>query len=247
MTLQLQVKDSGGATTATESELFTTNGATAISFNSVVPYKGSYAVTVTTQPTGQTCSIVTGGSGSNVQANVTNLAVNCATNTYTITSTTFPASGAKGNISPAGVTTVNFGGSQHYVITAALGYQIVGVRVDGVLMSPTTSYPFDNVTANHTIEAIFIGVVGELMCQPSPPFAFDASDGSVTSSTGMMVPGYAVGQRGPNNKDGGDLLPGRLQVHERNRHQAAGEAVVGHDVPAWSGVPVHGDLEAPVG
>ena len=80
--VQLQLAVTSGATTTTESKSFTTNGP--ISFTKSVPYGGSYAVTVTTQPTGQTCSIVTGGSGSNVQANVTNLAVSCTAITYTV-------------------------------------------------------------------------------------------------------------------------------------------------------------------
>ncbi|MBX3689056.1 proprotein convertase P-domain-containing protein [Dokdonella sp.] len=43
----------------------------------------SYAVTVGTQPTGQTCSVAS-GSGTISGANVTNVAVSCVTNTYTV-------------------------------------------------------------------------------------------------------------------------------------------------------------------
>ena len=46
-------------------------------------YNGSYAVTVNTQPTGQTCSVTT-GTGSGVNANVTTANVSCATSTFTI-------------------------------------------------------------------------------------------------------------------------------------------------------------------
>jgi hypothetical protein len=45
-------------------------------FANAVPQGGSYNVTVKTNPTGQTCT-VTNGSGQDVQANVTNVTVNC--------------------------------------------------------------------------------------------------------------------------------------------------------------------------
>src|SRR5262249_59994645 len=61
----------------------TLSGNGRFTFTTAVTYGGSYAVTVFTQPTGQTCS-VTSGSGSNVTANVTNVAVSCTDNTYTI-------------------------------------------------------------------------------------------------------------------------------------------------------------------
>jgi hypothetical protein len=48
-----------------------------------VAFNGSYAVTVGTQPIGQTC-IVANGSGSGVTANITNVTVTCSTNTFTI-------------------------------------------------------------------------------------------------------------------------------------------------------------------
>src|SRR3984893_12696750 len=62
----------------------TGNGA--VSFAAAVPYGGSYAVTVSTQPTGQSC-IVTSGSGTVSAANVTSVQVTCTINTYTISGT----------------------------------------------------------------------------------------------------------------------------------------------------------------
>ena len=52
-------------------------------FATPVANNGSYAVTVGTQPTGQTCT-VTSGSGAGVVANITNVSVVCSTITYTI-------------------------------------------------------------------------------------------------------------------------------------------------------------------
>jgi hypothetical protein len=58
-------------------------GNAAFTFATPVAYNGSYAVTVSTQPTGKTCT-VSGGSGSGVTANITAVSVTCSTNTFTI-------------------------------------------------------------------------------------------------------------------------------------------------------------------
>ncbi len=50
-------------------------------FATPVPYGGSYAVTIGTQPIGETCS-VTNGNGANMAANVGNVAVSCVVNTF---------------------------------------------------------------------------------------------------------------------------------------------------------------------
>lgn len=61
----------------------TANGAFA--FAAPVAYLGSYAVTVSSQPTGQTCSVSGGtGTGSGVTANVTGVSIVCSTFTYSI-------------------------------------------------------------------------------------------------------------------------------------------------------------------
>jgi hypothetical protein len=57
-------------------------GATSFTFSTQIPSGGTYAVTVFTQPTNQTCS-VTNGSGT-ATGNVTNVAITCSTTTYTI-------------------------------------------------------------------------------------------------------------------------------------------------------------------
>ena len=59
----------------------TANGA--FTFTTPVTSNGSYAVTVGTQPTGQTCTVAS-GSGSGVVANITSVVVNCSSNTYTV-------------------------------------------------------------------------------------------------------------------------------------------------------------------
>jgi large repetitive protein len=61
----------------------TVNANGAFTFATPVNSGSAYAVTVLTQPTGQTCT-VNNGSGSNVTANVSSVSVTCTTNTYTI-------------------------------------------------------------------------------------------------------------------------------------------------------------------
>ena len=56
---------------------FANSGSSSFSFSSPVPYNGNYAVTITTQPVGQTCT-VNNGTGFNVTNNVTNISVTCS-------------------------------------------------------------------------------------------------------------------------------------------------------------------------
>ena len=73
------------------------------------------------------------------------------TKSYTIDA----SAGAGGSISPSGSVTVSHGGNQTFTITANNGYHISDVKVDGVSVGAVSNYPFDNVTANHTIVATF--------------------------------------------------------------------------------------------
>lgn len=70
----------------------TANGSFA--FPGTLATGATYAVTVLTNPTGQTCT-VTNGTGTIGTANVTNVTVTCTTNTYTIGGT---ITGLKGNV-----------------------------------------------------------------------------------------------------------------------------------------------------
>lgn len=70
---------------------------------------------------------------------------------YTIT----PTAGANGTISPSAPVTVSYGSNQTFTMAPAPGYHVADVLVDGVSVGAVTNYTFTNVTANHTIEAIF--------------------------------------------------------------------------------------------
>ena len=71
--------------------------------------------------------------------------------TYALTS----SAGSHGSISPAGVTTLNYGASQGYIITPGTGYKISNVLVDNVSIGAPSSYTFNNINADHTISATF--------------------------------------------------------------------------------------------
>jgi len=94
----------------------------------------------------------------NVTANHT-IAVTFGINTYTITAT----AGANGSITPSGSVSVNYNSSQTFNITAYTGYVIDEVVVDGTALDATpSSYPFSNVTANHTISVTFAAKMRKL-------------------------------------------------------------------------------------
>lgn len=60
-----------------------------------------------------------------------------------------------GYISPGGNSEIHHGGSRPFTITPLLGYHIKEVLIDGVSVGAVSSYTFTNVTADHTIEAVF--------------------------------------------------------------------------------------------
>ncbi|MCK4761406.1 MAG: PKD domain-containing protein, partial [Candidatus Aminicenantes bacterium] len=62
-----------------------------------------------------------------------------------------------GTISPPGITTVEKGGGQEYVITVDTGKELTDLLVDGVPVGApaNNTYTFSNVQADHTIEPLF--------------------------------------------------------------------------------------------
>lgn len=63
--------------------------------------------------------------------------------------------GNGGSVSPSGTVVVPYGYGQSFTIAPNLCYQINDVLVDGASTGAITNYAFDNVTANHTINASF--------------------------------------------------------------------------------------------
>jgi N-acetylneuraminic acid mutarotase len=70
----------------------TVSGSASFTFSTVIASGSTYAVTISTQPTGYTCA-VSNGSGTVASANVANVAVACSANTYTIGGTVSGLSG----------------------------------------------------------------------------------------------------------------------------------------------------------
>ncbi len=60
-----------------------------------------------------------------------------------------------GSLTPEGVTSVIQGGSITYTIIADAGYEIAGVWVDGQSVGAVETYTFENISEDHTIEAVF--------------------------------------------------------------------------------------------
>ncbi|WP_367363233.1 hypothetical protein [Mesotoga sp.] len=79
------------------------------------------------------------------------LVANFSKTSYTIVAT----AGSGGTISPSGNVVVEHGASKSFTITPDSGYEIDDVFVDGSSVGKVSSYTFDNVTSNHTIEAAF--------------------------------------------------------------------------------------------
>ncbi len=76
----------GGASSVSASDTQSLSANQAFTFGTGVPSNGSYAVTVSTQPAGQTCS-VSNASGAGVTAAVTNVDVTCSSRTYALSGT----------------------------------------------------------------------------------------------------------------------------------------------------------------
>lgn len=76
---------SGGQVTLqnNSADPITVNGNSLFTFPTPIAYNGSYNVTVGTQPTGRTCS-VNNGTGSGVVSDISDVAIVCTTNTYSI-------------------------------------------------------------------------------------------------------------------------------------------------------------------
>lgn len=68
---------------------------------------------------------------------------------------TYATAGTNGKITPSGVINVEGGSSKTFTITPDSGYRVADVLVDGVSIGAVGSYTFNDITKNHTIEAIF--------------------------------------------------------------------------------------------
>ena len=131
-------------------------------------------------------------SGSITMNAVHTLSATAQAQTFTITA----SAGANGTISPNGVSMVNYGGNQTYVITPNTGYNVASVIVDGVSIGVVGTYPFNAVTANHTISATFSAITYTLTVNigsgtlGTPTTTTNYQQGTVVSYSYSLVTGY---------------------------------------------------------
>jgi hypothetical protein len=125
--------------------------ATTFQFPQPIAYGSAYAVSVSVQPSTQTCTVIRGTS--TATADVTAIAVSCANiPTYTITA----AGGANGTVSPSTPVTVNRGAGQAFVATPNSGYGVYQWLLDGsVAQTGGDLYTLADVTSNHAVQVSF--------------------------------------------------------------------------------------------
>ncbi len=92
------------------------------------------------------------------------------------------SAGNGGTITPAGAITVSYGANQTITMAPSEGYHVASVFVDGVPIGAITTYTFTNVTANHTIVAIFSSNTYTITA--------DAGTGGSISPSGVLSANY---------------------------------------------------------
>jgi hypothetical protein len=114
----------------------------------IVPDDGYSVASV--QVDGVDQGLLTSYAFENIDADHT-ITASFAANTYSINA----SAGANGSVSPSGTISVAYGGSATYTITPDSGYTIAGVLVDSVSQGAIESYTFSDVSADHSLQAIF--------------------------------------------------------------------------------------------
>jgi hypothetical protein len=124
-----------------------------------VPWDGSQTYAITPDPHHHVVDVVVDGVSqgpitsytfSNVAGPHT-IAATFAIDTYSIV----PSANAHGAISPTGSQIVDWGGSRTFAVNPESLYHISDVRKDGVSIGTSSTVTFANVTANHTLNAVF--------------------------------------------------------------------------------------------
>ncbi len=163
------------------------NGSITPATAQTVDYGASRSFTITPDTGYQIATVLVDGvnnpaavlAGSYTFTNVTEnhtISASFALDTFTIT----PSAGLGGSITPATPQTVGYGASRSFTITAATGYHLDDVLVDGNSVGAQDSYTFTNVTADHTISASF--AVDTMTITPSA-----GANGAIDPSTPQLV------------------------------------------------------------
>ena len=109
----------------------------------------------------------------------------------TVMHTITPSAGANGTISPSTPQTVATGGTLTFTITADSGHHIDDVLVDGTSVGAVKSYTFEDVRADHTIEAMFAGKPKASLSAPRMTRKTLRVKGPRTVITGTIRPAHA--------------------------------------------------------
>jgi len=119
-----------------------------------------------------------------------------ARDTYVIVA----SAGEGGSIVPSGSVVVADGADQTFIITSDTGYQVLDVLVDGSSVGAVTTYTFEDVVADHTIEASFelIGVTHTIVASAGAGGSIDpvgdviVADGADQAFTITADSGYEI-------------------------------------------------------
>jgi hypothetical protein len=104
-------------------------------------------------------------------------------NTYLI----ITKAGEHGKITPSGEVNVNHGSNQTFAITPDAGYVISNVSVDAKSAGRVSSYTFENVIANHFIEANFLAITGPTPELSVTPSSYDFGHVKIADSSDPLI------------------------------------------------------------
>jgi uncharacterized delta-60 repeat protein len=164
----------------------TANGA--LTFSTALASGAAYAVTVRTQPAGQTC-MVSNGSGNIVATNVTNVSVACSTNTYTVGGTVSGLAGSGLVLQDNGADNLSIGANGSFTFRALVASGATyNLTVKASPTGPSQTCTLGNgsgmvATANVTNVAV--------TCEMLASGMLDATFGS--GGKFLAPPGYAQG------------------------------------------------------
>ncbi|MBF0593342.1 MAG: hypothetical protein HQL22_00075 [Candidatus Omnitrophica bacterium] len=183
-----------------------TGGSISPSGNTTVAYQAGQIYTITPNTGYNIAAVLVDGSVvtltnnqyafTNVTANHT-ISADFSMQTYSVVA----SAGNGGSISPVGITTLNYGGTQTYTMTANTGYSLDTVSIDGnLLSSPVSSYTFSNITSNHSINATFTQLKQTITASSGaggmihPSGAVSVAYGGSQTFILWPNPGYDIGQ-----------------------------------------------------
>jgi hypothetical protein len=166
---QVTLDDNGGdPLTLTANGVFT--------FSTQVADQGSYNVTVGTQPVAQTCTVV-GGSGNHVTSPVSNVAVTCSADSYTVGGTVVGlAGGTQVTLDNNGADALTLTGNGTFTFTTPVAYD--GAYAVTVGTQPTGQQTCTVSNASGTLVTANVTNIG-INCVLSTPVSF-TTPGSYT-------------------------------------------------------------------